>query len=83
MKKSLFQIIVDFILGEKYYANIINTRGTDKCELCSFIFHSKEEAAQHAEELRTTRSFEFIETISFRSRIIYGMCKRQNPKSNG
>ena len=77
MKKSLLQIIVDFILGEKYYANIVNTRGTAICELSSFIFHSKEEAAQHVEELRTTRSFEFIETISFRSRIIYGMCKRQ------
>ena len=83
MKKSLFQIIVDFILGEKYYANIVNTRGTSICELCSFIFQSKEEAMQHVEELRTTRSFDFIETISFRSRIIYGMCKRQNPKSNG
>lgn len=83
MKKSLFQTIVDFILGEKYYANIVNTRGTAICELCSFIFQSKEEAMQHVEELRTTRSFEFIETISFRSRIIYGMCKRQNPKSNG
>ena len=83
MKKSLFQIIVDFILGEKYYANIVNTRGTAICELCSFIFHSKEEAVQHAEELSTNRSFDFIETISFRSRIIYGMCKRQNPKSNG
>ena len=77
MKKSLLQIIADFILGEKYYANIVNTRGTAKCELCSFIFQSKEEAEKHVEELRTTRSFEFIETISFRARIIYGMCKRQ------
>ena len=83
MKKSLFQIITDFILGEKYYANIVNTRGTAKCELCSFIFQSKEEADKHVEELRTTRSFDFIETISFRSRIIYGMCKRKNSKSNG
>lgn len=75
MKKSLFQIITDFILGEKYYANIVNTRGTAKCELCSFIFQSKEEADKHVEKLRTTRSFEFIETISFRSRIIYGLQK--------
>lgn len=75
MKKSLFQIIADFILGEKYYANIVNTRGTAKCELCSFIFQSKEEADKHVEKLRTTRSFEFIETISFRSRIIYGLQK--------
>lgn len=82
MKKSLFQTIVDFILGEKYYANIINTRGTVKCELCSFIFTTKEQADKHAEELRTTLSFEFIETVSFRSRIIYGMPQR-TPQSNG
>ena len=76
MKKSLFKTIVDFILGEKYYANIINTRGTAKCELSSFIFTTKEQANEHAEELRTTFSFEFIETVSFRSRIIYGMPQR-------
>lgn len=82
MKKSLFKTIVDFILGEKYYANIINTRGTVKCDLCSFIFTTKEQADKHAEELRTTLSFEFIETVSFRSRIIYGMPQR-TPQSNG
>lgn len=76
MKKSLFQIIVDFILGEKYYANIVNIRGTIKCELCSFIFTTKEAADKHAAELRTTLSFDFIETVSFRSRVHYGVSQQ-------
>lgn len=68
---DLINRILTHILGYKYYANVINTRGTDKCEICCFIFHSKEEALKHKLTLDTTRSFMFIETVSFRSRKKY------------
>ena len=68
---NLINRILDHIFGRKYYANIINTRGTDKCEICCFIFHDKEEALEHKRKLDTTMSFMFIETVSFRSRKEY------------
>lgn len=68
MDSTVINEIIAFVLGRKYYANIINTRGTDKCEICSFIFKSKQEAAKHRLEIQNTMSFSFVETISFRSR---------------
>ena len=68
---DLLNKILDHIFGYKYYANIINTRGTDKCEICCFIFRNREEALKHKFSLDTNRSFLFIETISFRSRKQY------------
>ena len=72
MNYSVLQAIVAFIFGHKYYANIVNTIGTDRFELASFIFLTKEEAIRHRRSLDTTRSYQFVETISFRSRIAYG-----------
>ena len=63
--------IVAFILGRKYYANIIHTRGTDKCEVSSFIFRSRQEAASHRRALNGNLSYRFVETVSFRSRREY------------
>lgn len=63
--------IVAFVLGRKYYANIINTKGTGKCEISCFIFRSKEEANKHRDALATNMSYKFIETVSFRSRHNY------------
>lgn len=63
--------IMAFILGRKYYANIIHTRGTDKCEVSSFIFHSKQEADAHRAALQDSLSYRFVETVSFRSRREY------------
>lgn len=63
--------IVAFILGRKYYANIIHTRGTNKCEVSSFIFRSKQEANAHRNALESNLSYEFVETVSFRSRHDY------------
>lgn len=71
MNSTVLAEILAFILGRKYYANIINTRGTDKCELSCFIFHSKEEAEAHRLNLETTISYLYIETVSFRSRKEY------------
>lgn len=72
MNYSVLQAIVAFIFGHKYYANIVNTRGTDRFEVASFIFLTKEEAIRHRRSLDTTRSYQYVETVSFRSRIAYG-----------
>lgn len=75
--KTVFIAIVEFLLGKKYYANIINTRGTKSCELSSFIFSTRQEAERHKEDLASTASYQWIETISFRSRIDYQSSKSQ------
>lgn len=66
--KSIIQNIIILLFGYKYYANIINTRGVVRTELCSFIFRSKEEAMKHRRDLEDSVSFKYIETVSFRSR---------------
>ena len=71
MKESVLQAIIAFVFGHKYYANIVNTRGTDKCELTSFIYRTKEEAEKHRRQVESTMSFAYVETVSFRSRKEY------------
>ncbi|MEG1644017.1 MAG: hypothetical protein RR293_07740 [Bacteroidales bacterium] len=71
MNTTVLKEIIAFLLGRKYYANIINTRGTNKCEITSFIFYSRAEAAEHKKTIESTISFLYIETISFRSRRNY------------
>jgi hypothetical protein len=70
-QETLLTKITDFIFGKKYYATIINTRGTDRCEICSFIHRSKADAEAHKRSVEATMSFLYIETISFRSRKQY------------
>ena len=70
-KETVLQAIIAHIFGHKYYANIINTIGTDKCEVSSFIHRSKEEAMAHKRDIESTLSFLYVETISFRSRKEY------------
>lgn len=70
-EKTIISSIIDYVLGQKYYANIINTKGSEKFEVCSFIFKSKGEAERHRKEIASTLSFSFVETISFRSRNDY------------
>lgn len=71
MNITVLQSIIDFILGHKYYVNIVNTRGTAKCEATSYIHRSKTEAEKHRQDIESTRSFLFLETVSFRSRKVY------------
>lgn len=71
MQTTVLKEIIAFLFGRKYYANIVGTKGTDKTELCSYIFRTKEEANRHRDSLLTTLSFQYIETISFRSRKEY------------
>lgn len=68
MKTTVLKEIISFLFGRKYYANIINTKGTNTTEICSFIFSTKEEVEQHKMEILSTSSYQFVETVSFRSR---------------
>lgn len=70
-ENSILAKIIDFIFGHKYYATIMNTRGTERCEINSSIFRTKAEAEKHKFTLNSTASFMHVETISFRSRIDY------------
>lgn len=68
MQTTVLKEIIAFLLGRKYYANIIATKGVAKQEICSYIFSSREAADKHRMEIETTLSFSFVETVSFRSR---------------
>lgn len=70
MYSTVLKEIMAFLLGRKYYANIIATKGVAKQEICSYIFATREAAERHRLEIETTMSFLFIETVAFRSRKI-------------
>ncbi|MGN0875349.1 MAG: hypothetical protein ACI4OZ_09205 [Akkermansia sp.] len=67
MKESLIQSIINHIFGRKYYANIVNTRGTFRCELTSQIFRTRRQAEQHRRTIASTYTYSHIETVTFRS----------------
>ncbi len=67
MNTTVLEEIIAFLFGRKYYANVINRKGTDELSLSCFIFKSKEEAMAHKKSLEDNRSFMYIETVSFRS----------------
>lgn len=71
MNETVLQAIVAFIFGHKYYVNIVNTRGTTRCETTSFIWSTKQQAMEHKMRLEDNRSFRYVETVSFRSREVY------------
>lgn len=66
MKKKV-QNIINRIFGYRYYAVIIGRQGTDIYEIASTIHRSKKEAQEHRRRIEDTRTFIYIETISFRS----------------
>lgn len=68
---TVLEKIISHIFGYKYYANIINPVGTFNYEISCFIFRTKKEADEHRESINRMRSFNFIQTISFRSRREY------------
>lgn len=71
MQTTVLTEILALLFGRKYYANIVAMNGTNKNEICSFIFSSKQSAMRHKEELQSNLSFRYIETISFRTRHTY------------
>lgn len=72
MNETVLQRIIAFIFGHKYYANIIRTYGLGgTVDLSSFIHPTKADAIEHRKVIAQTASFEFVETISFRSHETY------------
>lgn len=65
---DLLSLIIDHLLGRRYYANIVYHVGSRRCDISSYIFTTIEEAREHRDRLKDNRSFRFIQTISFRSK---------------
>ena len=72
-RKTLLSLIADFLFGAKYYANIVQMRGTSRVDISSYVFSTYEEAMEHRREVEGTASYGYVETISFRSRNYYKM----------
>lgn len=70
-KTSVLDIIVDKILGRKYWANIVNMRGTNRVELSCYIFRTAEGAERHRQSLENNATFRVVDTVSFRTRTDY------------
>ena len=70
-QETIIQRIIAHILGHKYYAAVINTRGTKILEISSRIFHTREAAEAYRESLACNASYMHVETISFRSHKVY------------
>lgn len=68
---NLIEKILEHIFGHKYYVNIINRRGTDSCEMSSFIFPNKRDAVTHMRQLEHNTSFMHVEMVTFRSHKTY------------
>lgn len=71
MKESILQRAIAMLIGHKYWCNIVNVVGTDRHEMTSYIFSQKSDADAHRKRINSTLSFEYVETISFRSRKRY------------
>ena len=61
--------ILAFLFGQKYYINIFCDRGIDNAWVSSQIFRSRSEAERHKENVEASKSYKFLQTRSFRSRI--------------
>ena len=68
---TLQQKIVEHLLGRKYWANIVRRDGTAINELCCYIFTNEAQARTHRDNLKYNATFDYVETITFRSRNIY------------
>ena len=72
MNETVLQRIIAFVLGHKYYANIVRTIGLGgTVDLTSFIHPTKADAVAHRRDIEQTASYQYVETVSFRSRETY------------
>lgn len=60
--------LITRIFGHKYYAVIIGYQGSGIYEVASQIHRTKKSAEEHRLRINDTRTFIYIETISFRSK---------------
>jgi hypothetical protein len=59
--------IIDRIFGHRYYAVIIGRQGSGIYEIASAIHRTKKEAQEHRHRIDATRTYIYIETVTFRS----------------
>ena len=71
MRKSVIELIGECLLGKRYYACVVNTRGTSKCEMACYIFDDREAVERYKRGLMDNLSYQWVETITFRSRKEY------------
>ncbi len=70
--RRLFKEIAAFIFGRTYYAVIIGHIGSgDHYDIASQIHATAASADAHRRRIEQTRSFIYIETVTFRSRKAY------------
>jgi hypothetical protein len=69
--KRCIKLMVNRIFGRKYYAVVVGERGSNRYDLTSSIHHTREEAENHRLRIEQTRSYIYVETICFRSRLQY------------
>ena len=67
MRKSVIELIGECLLGKRYYACVVNTRGTSKCEMACYIFDDREAVERYKRGLMDNLSYQWVETITFRS----------------
>ena len=70
-EKTILRRIIEDLFGHKYYVNIVALTGTDRIDMTSHIWSTRAAAREHRRSIEETRSYTFIETVSFRSRNIY------------
>ena len=68
--KRLLKEISRFLFGDVYYAVIIGERGSDRYDLASQIHTTRASAEAHRQRISETRTYIYIETIRFRSRLL-------------
>ena len=68
---TLLEMIIDFILGHKYYICILRMRSTDMSCVSSIIFRTKQETEHFKEGLYGNRTYAYESTQTFRSRKSY------------
>ena len=67
---KVLNLILDHLLGPKYYATSLITVGTDSSELTSAIHRTREQADAHRAQIDSTLSYRYITTITFRTKAI-------------
>lgn len=65
----MIEEILNILLGRKYYAVVLNTKGTMDAWISSYIFEKKEHAENYIQKsVETGASFQVRSIISFRSK---------------
>lgn len=65
--KNPITSIINRVFGHKYYAVIVGLQGAGIYQIASAIHRTKKGAQEHRQRIEATRTFIYIETITFRS----------------